>query len=141
MIERLPDYVTSKVHFITEYPCSIEKYGLPTLNSYAKHSLKLNKDQNFKTLHLGFIEQFIQEAIEDHKQILLDYLNSKLLIENKINYMKKWRKQDGTTKNLIENLQEIIDKKVLMIEIPAILYQIRYLLRAFFENKKDKKLF
>jgi hypothetical protein len=27
-----------------------------------------------------------------------------------------------------------------MFEIPSILYQIRYLLRAFFENKKDKKL-
>jgi hypothetical protein len=29
---------------------------------------------------------------------------------------------------------------VLWFEIPAILYQIRYLLRSYFENKKDKKL-
>jgi hypothetical protein len=27
-----------------------------------------------------------------------------------------------------------------MFEVPSILYQIRYLLRAYFENKKDKKL-
>ncbi len=29
MIERLPDYIPPKVHFITEYPRSIEKYGFP----------------------------------------------------------------------------------------------------------------
>jgi len=26
------------------------------------------------------------------------------------------------------------------MEVPSILYQIRYLLRSYFENKKDKKL-
>lgn len=33
MIERLPNYVTPKVHFVTEYPRSIENHGLPILNS------------------------------------------------------------------------------------------------------------
>ncbi len=29
---------------------------------------------------------------------------------------------------------------ILWTEMPSILYQIRYLLRSFFDNKKDKKL-
>ncbi|CAF4126944.1 unnamed protein product, partial [Rotaria sp. Silwood1] len=56
------------------------------------------------------------------------------------NFIKKWRKPIATAKKSIKNLQQIIQKKVLMFEIPSILYQIRYLLRAFFDNKKDKKL-
>ncbi|CAF3465594.1 unnamed protein product [Rotaria sp. Silwood1] len=117
----------------------------------AKQSLKLKKDGNFKgfyraaicAYHLGFIEQsqqFIKEATQDHQQNLINYLDLKLLIEKKINCMKKWRKPIATAKKSIKNLQQIIQKKVLMFEIPSILYQIRYLLRAFFDNKKDKKL-
>ncbi|CAF4055395.1 unnamed protein product [Rotaria magnacalcarata] len=34
MIEHLPDRVTPKVHFLTEYTRSIEMHGLPILNSY-----------------------------------------------------------------------------------------------------------
>lgn len=55
MIERLPDYVTPKVHFITEYPRSIEKYGLPILNSCIRFEAKhlyfkqiANRTFNFK---------------------------------------------------------------------------------------------
>ncbi|CAF2588167.1 unnamed protein product [Rotaria sp. Silwood2] len=117
----------------------------------AKQSLKLKKDENFKgfyraaicAYHLGFIEQsqqFIKEATQDHQQNLIDYLDLKLLIEKKVNCMKKWRKPVATAKKLIKNLQQIIEKKILTFEIPSILYQIRYLLRTFFENKKDKKL-
>ncbi|CAM4827088.1 unnamed protein product, partial [Rotaria magnacalcarata] len=40
MIEFLPDNVTPKVHFITEYPRSIEKYGLPILNSCIRFEAK-----------------------------------------------------------------------------------------------------
>jgi len=54
--------------------------------------------------------------------------------------MKKWRKPIATAKKGIENLQQIIEKGVLWMEVPSILYQIRYLLRSYFENKKDKKL-
>ncbi|CAF2009983.1 unnamed protein product [Rotaria magnacalcarata] len=117
----------------------------------AKQSLKLKKDENFKgfyraaicAYHLGFIEQsqlFIKEATKDHQQNLIDYLDLKLLIEKKVNCMNKWRKPTATAKKLIKSLQHIIEKQVLMDEIPAILYQIRYLLRSYFENKKDKKL-
>lgn len=87
----------------------------------AKCSLKLKKDQNFKgfyraaicAYHLGFIEksqEFIKEATEDHKQNILDYLNLKLLLEKKINSMKKWRKPVATAKRLIKNFQKIIEK-------------------------------
>ncbi|CAF4580412.1 unnamed protein product [Rotaria socialis] len=55
MIELLPDYVTPKVHFITEYPRSIEKYGLPILNSCIRFEAKhlyfkqiVNRTFNFK---------------------------------------------------------------------------------------------
>ncbi|CAF1348898.1 unnamed protein product [Rotaria sordida] len=34
MVELLPDHITPKVHFLTEYCRSIEKHGLPILNSY-----------------------------------------------------------------------------------------------------------
>ncbi|CAF1572606.1 unnamed protein product, partial [Adineta steineri] len=40
MIEFLPDYVTPKVHFITEYPRSIEMHGLPILNSCIRFESK-----------------------------------------------------------------------------------------------------
>ena len=40
MIERLPGRVTPKVHFITEYPRSIEKHGLPSLNSCIRFEAK-----------------------------------------------------------------------------------------------------
>lgn len=40
MIEHLPDNVTPKVHFLTEYPRSIEKYGLPILNSCIRFEAK-----------------------------------------------------------------------------------------------------
>ncbi|CAF4733996.1 unnamed protein product, partial [Rotaria sp. Silwood2] len=40
MIELLPDYVTPKVHFITESPRSIEMYGLPILNSCIRFESK-----------------------------------------------------------------------------------------------------
>lgn len=55
MIERLPDYVTPKVHLITEYPRSVEKYGLPILNSCIRFEAKhlyfkqlANRTFNFK---------------------------------------------------------------------------------------------
>ncbi|CAM2724129.1 unnamed protein product [Rotaria socialis] len=40
MVEHLPDLVTPKVHFITEYPRSIEKHGLPILNSCLRFEAK-----------------------------------------------------------------------------------------------------
>ncbi|CAF4285524.1 unnamed protein product, partial [Rotaria magnacalcarata] len=40
MVEHLPDLVTPKVHFITEYPRSIEKTGLPILNSCLRFEAK-----------------------------------------------------------------------------------------------------
>ena len=40
MIERLPDHVTPKVHFITEYPHSIEHHGLPIFNSCIRFEAK-----------------------------------------------------------------------------------------------------
>ena len=40
MIERLPGRVTPKVHFITEYPRSIEKHGFPLLNSCIRFEAK-----------------------------------------------------------------------------------------------------
>ena len=55
MIERLPDHVTPKVHFIIEYPHSIEKHGLPSLNSCIRFEAKhlyfkqlANRTFNFK---------------------------------------------------------------------------------------------
>ena len=54
-IERLPDQVTPKVHFITEYPRSIEKHGLHSLNSCIRFEAKhlyfkqlANRTFNFK---------------------------------------------------------------------------------------------
>ncbi|CAF1417345.1 unnamed protein product [Rotaria sp. Silwood1] len=117
----------------------------------AKYSLNLKNDKNFKALyhaaiclyHLGFIEEsqlFIKEAIEDHKNNLIDYLNLKLLIEKKVNTMNKWRKTLTDAKQSIKHLQHIIEKKVLTCEISSILYHIRYLLRAYFDNENDKIL-
>ena len=40
MVAHLPDLVTLKVHFITEYPRSIEKHGLPILNSCLRFEAK-----------------------------------------------------------------------------------------------------
>ncbi|CAF1288923.1 unnamed protein product [Rotaria sordida] len=40
MIEHLPDHVTPKVHFVTEYPRSIEIHGLPILNSCIRFEAK-----------------------------------------------------------------------------------------------------
>jgi hypothetical protein len=40
MVEYLPDRVTPKVHFITEYPRSIETHGLPVLNSCIRFEAK-----------------------------------------------------------------------------------------------------
>ncbi|CAF4939100.1 unnamed protein product [Rotaria socialis] len=40
MVEHLPDCVTPKVHFITEYPLSINKYGVPVLNSCIRFESK-----------------------------------------------------------------------------------------------------
>lgn len=75
----------------------------------AKKSLKLNKNENFKgfyraavcAYHLGFIEkseEFIKEATKNHHQNLLDYVDLKLLIEKKVNCMKRWRKPVATAK-------------------------------------------
>ena len=47
MVERLPDYITPKVHFITEYCRSIEKHGLPILNSCIRFE---SKHQYFKRI-------------------------------------------------------------------------------------------
>jgi tetratricopeptide (TPR) repeat protein len=87
----------------------------------AKQSLLLKKNENFKgfyraaicAYHLGFIEQsekFIKEATNDHHQNLLDYLDVKLLIEKKVNSMKKYQKTGLTAIKSIERLQEIIQK-------------------------------
>ena len=40
MIEHLPDYVTPKTHFVTEYPRSIEIHGLPIMNSCIRFEAK-----------------------------------------------------------------------------------------------------
>lgn len=40
MIEHLPNSVIPKIHFITEYPRSIEMYGLPILNSCIRFEAK-----------------------------------------------------------------------------------------------------
>jgi hypothetical protein len=40
MIEHLPDHITPKVHFITEYPRSIETHGLPIMNSCIRFESK-----------------------------------------------------------------------------------------------------
>ncbi|CAF4009238.1 unnamed protein product, partial [Rotaria sp. Silwood1] len=40
MIEHLPDHVTPKVHFLIEYPRSIETHGLPILNSCIRFEAK-----------------------------------------------------------------------------------------------------
>ncbi|CAF2147379.1 unnamed protein product, partial [Rotaria magnacalcarata] len=64
MIELLPDYVTPKVHFITEYPRSIEKYGLPILNSCIRFEAKhlyfkqiANRTFNFKNPLLTLLKR------------------------------------------------------------------------------------
>jgi tetratricopeptide (TPR) repeat protein len=87
----------------------------------AKQSLKLNKNENFKgfyraaicSYHLGFIQQsekFIKEATKDHNQNLLDYLDLKLLIEKKVQCMKRWRKPTATAKKTLKALERIIAK-------------------------------
>ena len=87
----------------------------------AKQSLKLKKNENNKgfyraaicAYHLGFIEkseEFIKEATDDHHQNLLDYLDLKLLIEKKVQCMKKWRKPVATAKKGLKNLEQIIEK-------------------------------
>lgn len=87
----------------------------------AKESLKLKKDGNFKgfyraavcSYHLGFIEKsekFIKEAIENHHQNPLDYLQLKRLIEKKVKCMTKWRKPVGTAKKGLKNLEQIIEQ-------------------------------
>ncbi|CAF3664974.1 unnamed protein product [Rotaria sordida] len=117
----------------------------------AKQSLKLKKSENFKgfyraaicSYHLGFIkqaEEFIKEAINDHQQNVLDYLDLKLLIEKKVQCMKRWRKPIATAKKGLKLLEQIFEEGVLWFEVPAILYQIRYTLRAYFEKTNDKKL-
>lgn len=40
MIERLPNHVIAKVHFVTEYARSIENHGLPILNSCMRFEAK-----------------------------------------------------------------------------------------------------
>lgn len=47
MVERLPDDITPKLHFITEYCRSIEKHGLPVLNSCIRFE---SKHQYFKKI-------------------------------------------------------------------------------------------
>ena len=47
MVEHLPGHVTPKVHFRTEYPRSLEKYGLPVFNSCIRFE---SKHQYFKQL-------------------------------------------------------------------------------------------
>ncbi len=47
MVEHLPEYITPKFHFITEYCRSIEKYGLPILNSCIRFE---SKHQYFKQI-------------------------------------------------------------------------------------------
>jgi tetratricopeptide (TPR) repeat protein len=117
----------------------------------AKESLKLKKDGNLKgfyraavcSYHLGFIKkskEFIKEATEDHHQNLLDYLNLKLSIEKKVKRMNKYRKANATAKASLNHLKKIIQKNIPIGDTAAILYHIRYLLRAFFDNIKDKKL-
>lgn len=55
MVERLPDHVTPKVHFLTEYCRSIENHGLPVLNTCIRFESKhqyfkqiVNRGLNFK---------------------------------------------------------------------------------------------
>ncbi|CAF3951307.1 unnamed protein product [Rotaria sp. Silwood1] len=55
MVERLSDHVIPKVHFLTEYCRSIEKHGLPILNSCIRFESKhqyfkqiVNRSLNFK---------------------------------------------------------------------------------------------
>ncbi|CAF4888254.1 unnamed protein product [Rotaria sp. Silwood1] len=117
----------------------------------AKQSLKLKRNENFKgfyraaicAYHLGFIEQaeeFIKEAINNHQQNALDYRDLKLLIEKKVQCMKRWRKPVATAKKGLKLLEQIFEDGILWFEVPAILYQIRYTLRAYFEKTNDKKL-
>ena len=47
MVERLPDHVTPKLHFLTEYFRSIENHGLPILNSCIRFE---SKHQYFKQI-------------------------------------------------------------------------------------------
>ncbi|CAF3060653.1 unnamed protein product [Rotaria sp. Silwood2] len=55
MVERLPDHVTPKVHFLTEYCRLIENHGLPVLNTCIRFESKhqyfkqfVNRGLNFK---------------------------------------------------------------------------------------------
>ncbi|UJR29430.1 hypothetical protein I4U23_010642 [Adineta vaga] len=117
----------------------------------AKQSLKLQRNENFKgfyrssicAYHLGFLDQskaLIKEAIDEQHQNINDYVDLKMLIEKKEKCMKKWRKSIATAKKSLKNLEQIINNGTLWFEMPSILYQIRYILRSYFENTKDKKL-
>ncbi len=59
MFERLPDHVTSKVHFITDYPCSIETHGF----SIIKFCIR------FEAKHLYF-KQFAIRTFKYEKPVL-----------------------------------------------------------------------
>ncbi|CAF1162690.1 unnamed protein product, partial [Didymodactylos carnosus] len=83
--------------------------------------------------------QTIQQQDVDNVQLYLLYSNRSLAYIQ-VACMEKWRKSVVTAKKCINSLEYNIKHRVLMTEIPSILYQIRYLLRAHFENKKDKKL-
>ncbi|CAF4816204.1 unnamed protein product [Rotaria sp. Silwood1] len=87
----------------------------------AKQSLKLKRNENFKgfyraaicAYHLGFIEQaeeFIKEAINNHQQNALDYRDLKLLIEKKVQCMKRWRKPVATAKKGLKLLEQIFEE-------------------------------
>ncbi|CAF1238823.1 unnamed protein product [Rotaria sp. Silwood1] len=115
----------------------------------AKQSLSIKKDGNFKSFyraaicayHLGFIQQsqnFINEATKNYNQNSFDYQDLKFLIQNKVSCMEKWRKPMITIKKSIKNLQHIIHGQAAMSEMPSLLYHIRYLLRAYFENTNDQ---
>ncbi|CAF4021138.1 unnamed protein product [Rotaria sp. Silwood2] len=63
MIEYLPDHAIPKVHFITEYPRSIEMHGLPILNSCIR----------FEAKHLYFKQIAIHEDIDGSTLVLLQH--------------------------------------------------------------------
>lgn len=117
----------------------------------AKRSLELRREKNFKAFHratvcayhLGFLEEartLMREATNEQQQNIVDYHDVQVLIENKDRCMKRWRKPIATAKKGLKNVEYIITKGVLWFELPAILYQIRYALRAYFERSEDKRL-
>lgn len=117
----------------------------------AKRSLKLEKRQNFKAFyraalcayHLGFLstsQSLIDEVIKDYQGKSDDYTNVKQMIEKKMKCMTEYRKPQVTAKRVLKTLEKIIKNGVLLHVISAGLYQLRYLLRSYFEKKKDRKL-